>query len=124
MCAASTSGSGRPAPRFTDAALQALQDYDWPGNVRELENVIQRLIIMCETDPVDVSDLPTGMRLPTLHASRPDRSLAEVEAEHIRLVLARVHGNRTRAAAVLGIDRKTLREKLRRLEPPTGEPPC
>jgi two-component system response regulator HydG len=104
----------RPAPRFSDRALAALTAYRWPGNVRELQNVIQRLVVMCEGDCIDVTDLPDLMRFSALRgAAGLNRTLAEVEAEHIRNVLASVDGNKTRAAAILGIDRKTLREKLK-----------
>jgi DNA-binding NtrC family response regulator len=105
----------RPAPEFTDGALRVLRDYDWPGNVRELENVIQRLVVMLEENVVDVSDLPALMRFSAPTGSGPYRMLAEVEAEHVRNVLAAVHGNKTRAAEILGIDRKTLRDKLVRM---------
>jgi DNA-binding protein Fis len=56
------------------------------------------------------------MRFSLSTSCDPNRSLAEVEAEHIRNVLSSVDGNRTRAAEILGIDRKTLREKLKRIE--------
>ena len=105
--------SGKPIPRFSDQALQVLRDYRWPGNVRELENVVQRLMVMTEGDLVDVPDLPSLMRFSALGRGGFDRTLAEVEAEYIRNVLASVDGNRTRAAEILGIDRKTLREKLK-----------
>lgn len=105
----------KPAPRFSDDALRALREHDWPGNVRELENVIQRLVVMVEDDEViDVPDLPSLMRFAAPKGSGPYRTLAEVEAEHIRSVLAAVHDNKTRAAEILGIDRKTLREKIAR----------
>ncbi|HEY7816882.1 MAG TPA: sigma-54 dependent transcriptional regulator [Vicinamibacteria bacterium] len=104
----------KPAPRFTDDALRALRNYDWPGNVRELENVIQRLVVMLEEDVVDVPDLPSAMRFLAPRGSGPYRTLAEVEAEHIQTVLAAVHDNKTRAAEILGIDRKTLRDKITR----------
>lgn len=108
--------AGKPAPAFTDAALDILRRYRWPGNVRELENVMQRLVVMAESSRIDVPDLPELMRFSA--AAGPglpglDRTLAAVEAEHIRNVLASVGGNRTRAAEILGIDRKTLREKLK-----------
>lgn len=99
-------------PRFSDQALQVLRNYHWPGNVRELENVIQRLVVMTEADTVDIADLPSLMRFSALHSTGFDRPLAEVEAEYIKNVVASVGGNRTRAAQILGIDRKTLREKL------------
>lgn len=108
----------RPAPIFSDAALTALEQYSWPGNVRELENLIQRLVIICEGPGVDIVELPESMRF-SISAHRVldhgDKSLAEVEAEHIRRVLERAGDNKTRAAEILGIDRKTLREKLKRL---------
>ena len=104
---------GRPTPRFSDEALRVLRTYRWPGNVRELENVIQRLVVMNERDLIEVPDLPSLMRFSALAGGGFDRTLAEVETEYIRNVLASVNGNRTRAAGILGIDRKTLREKLK-----------
>ncbi len=104
---------GKPVRRFSDQALQVLRSYHWPGNVRELENVIQRLVVMTEGDFIEVPDLPSLMRFSALRGTGLDRTLAEVEAEYIRNVLANVDGNRTRAAEILGIDRKTLREKLK-----------
>ena len=108
---------GKPPPCFSDAALQALRSYDWPGNVRELENLVQRLVVMGEGGRIDVPDLPPQMRFSVAHPERARRTLAAVEAEHIELVLASVSGNKTRAAEILGLDRKTLREKLRRQGP-------
>jgi len=105
----------KPVPRFSDEALRALQAYDWPGNVRELENLIQRLVVMADDgEVIDVPDLPSAMRFAAPRGRGLDRTLAEVEAEHIRNVLAAVRDNKTRAAEILGIDRKTLREKLAR----------
>ena len=104
---------GRPVPSFSENALSVLRNYYWPGNVRELENVVQRLVVMCEGDRIEVPDLPSLMRFSALSETRLNRTLAEVESEHIRNVLASVDGNKTRAAGLLGIDRKTLREKLK-----------
>ncbi len=106
---------GRPIPRFSDRVLENFLGYGWPGNVRELENLVQRLVVMTEGDTIEISSLPAAMRFalpkaPTLH-----RTLAAVEAEHIQGVLASVDGNKTLAAKILGIDRKTLREKLKQL---------
>ena len=103
----------RPVPRFSDKALEIVKDYSWPGNVRELENLVQRLLVMTEGDFIDVPDLPSAMRFSLAPEMGLNRTLAEVEAEHIRNVLGSVGGNKTRAAETLGIDRKTLREKLK-----------
>ncbi|MCK6457659.1 MAG: sigma-54 dependent transcriptional regulator [Phycisphaerae bacterium] len=105
--------SGRATPEFSARALASLRGYPWPGNVRELQNVVQRLVVMNEGDTIEVADLPDLMRFSALRSSGLDRTLADVEAEHIRRVLESVGGNKTRAAGILGIDRKTLREKLK-----------
>ena len=106
--------SGKATLRFSDEALQSIRNYNWPGNVRELENVIQRLVVMTDGDFIEVPDLPSLMRFSALRKTGFTRTLAEVESEYITNVLASVDGNKTRAAEILGIDRKTLREKLRR----------
>jgi DNA-binding NtrC family response regulator len=103
----------KPARQFSDRALEVLRHYYWPGNVRELQNVVQRLVLMTDGDVIDAPDLPPLMRFSALRDTGFNRTLAEVEAEHIRHVLAHLDGNKTRAAEVLGIDRKTLREKLK-----------
>jgi DNA-binding NtrC family response regulator len=103
----------KPRPRFSNKALQVIMDYYWPGNVRELQNVIQRLVVMTDSEEIDVPDLPPLMRFAADKGAGFTRTLAEVEAEYIRNVLASVDGNKTRAAEILGIDRKTLREKLK-----------
>jgi len=90
-----------------------VRKYSWPGNVRELENLVQRLVVMTEGDVIDVPDLPSAMRFSLAPEMGLNRTLAEVEAEHIRNVLDSVGGNKTRAAQILGIDRKTLRERLK-----------
>lgn len=104
---------GKAVPHFSDGALDVIRNYYWPGNVRELENVIQRLVVMTEGDIVDIPDLPSLMRFSALQGKGLNRTLEEVESEHIRNVLAGVKGNKTRAAEILGIDRKTLRDKLK-----------
>lgn len=109
---------GRPVPRFSDSALQVFRNYHWPGNVRELENVIQRLLVMTDGNLIDVPDLPSQMRFSALKISGMNRMLIEVELDYIQNVLASVKGNKTRAAAILGIDRKTLREKLKKMKRP------
>jgi len=114
--------SGKTTPRFSENALQVLKGYYWPGNARELENIIQRLVIMSEGDILDVPDLPSLMRFSALSGIGPHQTLAAVEAEYILSVLASVDKNKTKAAEILGIDRKTLREKLKKIKIPVESP--
>jgi len=102
--------------RFSDRALEILRNYAWPGNVRELENVIHRLVVMNDSAYIDVPDLPELMRYSGVRDTGVQRTLAAVEGAHIRNVLSTVEGNKTRAAQILGIDRKTLREKLKKIQ--------
>jgi two-component system response regulator HydG len=104
---------GRAVPHFSKKALEALKNYSWPGNARELENTIQRIIVMNDGQVVEVPDLPAFARFSALRTAGVNRTLAEVEADHIRNVLSNVGGNKTQAAEILGIDRKTLRKKMR-----------
>ncbi len=101
--------------RISPKAMQCLLAYDWPGNVRELQNVIERGTILSEGDFVTENHLPKEMvgAVSGTHTSRPFPALREVEREHIARVLKFVDGNRTRAAELLGIGRKTLYRKLK-----------
>lgn len=104
---------GCPAPHFSDRVMQIFESYSWPGNVRELENIVQRLVVMTDSKIVDAPDLPSLMRFSAAGSGADlTRTLAVAQAEYIRDVLLSVGGNRTRAARILGIDRKTLRAKL------------
>ncbi len=105
----------RPPPQLSDDVLRVLSSYPWPGNARELENLMQQLVLMAEGPVIQVSDLPAHMRFSPVHRGSPERPLRDVEQGHIRSVLDSVGGNKTRAAQILGIDRKTLREKLKSL---------
>ena len=108
----------RPPHMFSDNALKVLKKYNWPGNVRELENLIQRLVVVSDSDVIHVNDLPPHMRYVVNigQGAGANRTLADVEREHIANVLTSVDGNKTRAADILGIDRKTLRKKLADME--------
>lgn len=116
-----------PEPRPTDAAIEALRRYSWPGNVRELQNLAQRLVIFADAGVIDTVDLPTVMRYvatsssPSGASAGPHRSLREVELEHILAVLESVGGNKTKAAGILGIDRKSLRERLKAANPDSSD---
>ena len=95
---------------LSSGAISALTAYRWPGNVRELENTIERLVVFSRGSVIDVSDLPFKATGPDLHerlfADLP--SLDEIERRYLLHVIEQVGGNRTRAAEVLGIDRRTL----------------
>lgn len=106
----------QPVPAFSGEVLQIFRGYQWPGNVRELENLVQRLVVMSDSPAIEMPDLPVGMRYAGPRGMGLNRTLKEVEADHIHNVLAGVGGNKTRAAQILGIDRKTLRNKLNEME--------
>ena len=103
-------------PEFSESALKAMKNYAWPGNVRELENTIQRFIVMHEGESVSIMDLPHHMRYTIKPQEDLNRTLQEVEMDHIQRVLDTTGDNKTAAAKILGIDRKTLREKLKKQE--------
>ncbi|WP_319524858.1 sigma-54 dependent transcriptional regulator [uncultured Desulfosarcina sp.] len=106
---------GRDPLFFSDRAMNAMAAYSWPGNVRELENLVQKLIVTVDGNRVDMVDLPGTMRFSIEHQAGLNRPLAAVEHEYIQNVLASVGGNKTQAAKILKIDRKTLREKLKKI---------
>ena len=93
-------------------AMEILDRYDWPGNIRELESVIQRAVIMCN-ERVTLDDLPENLKYTIDFPEKPFVSLKQLEKEYILKVLAYTGNNKSRAAAILQIDRKTLREKLK-----------
>tara|TARA_R110002167_G_scaffold134051_17_gene319441 strand:+ start:7332 stop:8657 length:1326 start_codon:yes stop_codon:yes gene_type:complete len=98
--------------RISPEALRILSAYHWPGNIRELENVIQRAVIMSD-GLVDVIDLPQHLKYQINFPDTGFVPLREMEKEYVHRVLAHTHGNKTKAAEILQIDRKTLREKLK-----------
>ena len=100
--------------RMLDAnALQALSAYDWPGNVRELEMVIARAAILSPGPVIRAEDLPLEVRPRAApRVLRADLTLAEMEQEYVRAVLEKNRGHRGRTAEALGIDPKTLYNKL------------
>jgi DNA-binding NtrC family response regulator len=118
---------GRPKPAgMTDAALARLAAYDWPGNVRELENLIERLVILKGEGDVDVDDLPRALRsaasepafpMPTVPPSGlPFNDVVrQLETEMIRQALEHTQWNKNRAAQLLGLNRTTLLEKMKKL---------
>jgi two-component system NtrC family response regulator len=109
---------GGRMPRLTDRAMQCLMVYDWPGNIREMQNVLERSMILSEGDIITEGALPMELVKPGPDslADGPCHSLQEMERRHILTVLELAKGSRTRAAEILGIGRKTLYRKLRRIE--------
>ena len=108
--------AGAPPKRLTDAALNRLLAHDWPGNVRELQNVLESAVILTGArDAIDAGQIDTGgAREGGLVADAARLSLAQVEERYIREILRLTGNNRTRAARILGINRKTLLEKRKR----------
>lgn len=109
---------------ISDEAVKKLMEYDWPGNVRELENTIERAFILAKKDIILPENLileGTPINLPASEMSpqafgtvqSSDKSLRSVEKLHIRSVLEECGWNKSKAASVLGIDRKTLQNKIR-----------
>jgi DNA-binding NtrC family response regulator len=103
---------GKSNLKLAKKTVEILIRYNWPGNIRELENVIQRAIIMCE-DEILPQDLPATVKYQIPEVEEELAALKEVEKRHILKVLAAVDQNKTRAAEILQIDRKTLREKIK-----------
>ncbi len=112
----------RPATRLSEQALKAVRQYAWPGNVRELKNAMERAVTFCEEEVIGIEHLPERVR----RGSRKERqspegdlpsqllegdmlpSLDEFRRRYVRFVLERVDGNKRRAAALLGVGRRTL----------------
>ncbi|MEZ5366949.1 MAG: sigma-54 dependent transcriptional regulator [Bryobacterales bacterium] len=94
--------------------LRALEEYTWPGNVRQLQHLLERLAILEPRPTIGGEAVQAALR--TLERKeRPVESLADAEEEQIRKVLAATGGNKTRAAQILNIERKTLYRKLERM---------
>jgi two-component system response regulator HydG len=91
-------------------AMLSLREYDWPGNVRELINVVERAVITCRGSMITTKDLPFGAGG---YERIPDLNLRGVEKFFIALALSRTQNNKTKAADLLGITRKTLAEKIK-----------
>jgi transcriptional regulator with PAS, ATPase and Fis domain len=98
--------------RISSDALEILKRYAWPGNIRELENVVQRAVIMCDGE-ITLQHIPKQLKYKIDFPVKGFKTLQEKEKEYIQKVLVHAEGNKTKAAKILGIDRKTLREKLK-----------
>ncbi len=114
--------TNKPVQGISGPAARLLMDYDWPGNVRELENCMERAVALCRLDEVTVDDLPAKVQehqsskiVITTESPGELITLDEMERRYVRQVLGAVNGNKTHAARILGIDRRSL---YRRLEEP------
>ncbi|WP_378186991.1 sigma-54-dependent transcriptional regulator [Aquimarina sp. W85] len=97
--------------KISPEALAILERYDWPGNIRELENVIQRAVILCDKN-IEVIHLPDSLKYTIQFPEDSLLTLKEIEKRYIQKVLHSTNNNKTKAAEILGIDRKTIRLKL------------
>ena len=107
---------GKSVEGFSDDAMKTLTGYTWPGNVRELENTVERLVVFARDKTLTSQDLVYSNTLFSEIMDAEPTSLDEMERRHVMKVLARANGNKSRAAQLLGIDRKTLRNKLRKYQ--------
>jgi DNA-binding NtrC family response regulator len=113
------------AYRFTQEAVKSLTAYSWPGNIRELKNTIERLCVLCDNENVNLSDIlyygqDTNAKAPVIDPFSGKMRLVDVEKEHIEKALNHFDFHMNRTAKFLGIDRKTLRTKIRAYGIETG----
>jgi DNA-binding NtrC family response regulator len=113
---------GKPEPDISPDAFQKLLDYSWPGNVRELQNAIEYAVVLARQGLIDVKELPAEIQLPVALqqselGTRPRsgvQTLDDVERTAILQALAECRGNKKKAAELLGIQRPTLYNKMKR----------
>lgn len=109
---------GRRISGISDSAMKALMEYPWPGNVRELENAIEHAVSLARGEVIATEDLPSflgeGNSAGDLLVGATEKryTVAELEREYITRILEQTGGNKSRAAQILGMDRKTLYRKL------------
>jgi transcriptional regulator with PAS, ATPase and Fis domain len=102
--------------KLTESGVKALKDFTWPGNVRQLQHLIERLTIISPNERIDGEAVQDAIEAMS-RGGAAGETLAETESDQIRRVLAATGGNKSRAAAILGIERKTLYRKLERMKP-------
>jgi DNA-binding NtrC family response regulator len=117
-----------PIKKISPTALESLKQYDWPGNVRELENVIERLVILTDADEIQFHDLPKRMQASEVITRTPEAGVIELGDDGINLkelldnlenrlildALQRTGGVKNKAAKLLGLNRTTLIEKMKK----------
>ncbi|MBD3333748.1 response regulator, partial [candidate division GN15 bacterium] len=110
-----------PVKQVSAKAMELLLSYRWPGNVRELENVLERAVLLCRSNELDVSDLPEKLAesgdMPMVQESTPSSpTLETMEKAYIHYVMSQTQGKKTEAARILGIDTSTLYRKIQRYD--------
>ena len=100
--------------RLTESGMRALRETTWPGNVRQLQHVLERLVILAPGGRISEDAVVEALRT-SRTASDSGETLAEAETDQIRKVLTATNGNKSRAARILGIERKTLYRKIERM---------
>jgi DNA-binding NtrC family response regulator len=125
-----SAGVGKPVPELAPEAMSRMTTYQWPGNVRELHAAIQRGVILCRNNRLTLDDLPPTMlgadaQLVKILDAAVERRLTldQLDREYVRAMLESVGGNKTQAASILQIDRKTLYRKLEEPEPAEPDSP-
>jgi DNA-binding NtrC family response regulator len=101
--------------RLMESGIKALQEYTWPGNVRQMQHLVERLTILAPNDRIDQESVSDALAAMESRESSSE-TLEDAEREQIRKVLAATGGNKSRAAQILGIERKTLYRKLERMK--------
>jgi transcriptional regulator with PAS, ATPase and Fis domain len=118
---------GRPNMTLNKQALEALEQYSWPGNVRELENLVERMIALTDASVITLADVPTGILGEKVYGNFVNfelsgdgtdlvATLSQLERTLIMQALEYAKGVKARAASLLGINRTTLVEKIKRLK--------
>lgn len=100
--------------KLTESGLKAMEEYSWPGNIRQLQHMMERLTILAPGGRIDAPAVKQAIEQMDSRDSASE-SLADTEADQIRRVLAATNGNKSKAAKILGIERKTLYRKLERM---------
>jgi transcriptional regulator with PAS, ATPase and Fis domain len=111
---------GKSEPEIAPEAFQKLLDYSWPGNVRELQNAMEYAVVLARKEKISVKELPAEVQLPAAlqqaerNVNGGVQNLDDMERNAIIQALAQCHGNKKKAAQVLGIQRPTLYNKMKR----------
>ena len=101
-------------PELSEEALRFMMNYDWPGNVRELKNMIERAVVICDGKHIEMDDLLYEVPMNQSFSQGNEGALSKAEEREIRRALKLFDGRRSKTAEYLGINRKTLREKIQK----------